>query len=200
MNTYEEVINYLDNRLIIEEYLNPLEVAEFYAVIAKYLENRITLDKFISNFEETIKFFDIIGLSLKDMLKAIVNWPAIMHSSKDELLKKYLLLGVVSEYTNFNREELLINHPKDFITSFDLVYARVNYFMSFNSKCVTRKDEITRRKLFKATNKEFEDMYKVSKDDLFKMYPVRADIFDILINCRENKEIKSNYESESFGK
>lgn len=200
MDTYEEVVKFLDNRLILAEYLTPLEVAEFYAIISKYLENRVTADKFISNFEETVTFFEILGLSLQDMLRSIMKWPAIMHSSKEELLKKYLLLGLVSEYTDFSREKLLIEHPKDFITSFELIYARLNYFMSTNSKCITRKDEITRRKLFKATNKEFEEMYKESKDNLFKMYPVGENILKDLLNCRENKEIREAYESQSFGK
>lgn len=193
---YENVMNYLSYRLDLEEFLKPIEVKKFYLIIAKYLTNRTTSETFEKNFEETLDFYSFLGFSISDALHGIMGWPAIMHANKEELLKKYLVLAKVVDSSNVPiRDDIMVNHSKDLMTGFDLLYARTMFFLDADLDMV-RHDNITRRKLIKTTNDEFEKIYRISRESLLDRYEVPKNVLDSLLSWDENDEIREAYEKQ----
>lgn len=198
---YEEVMKYINDRLVLREFLTPLQIEKFHLIIAKYLTNRTTLEAFKTNFEGTLEFFSFLGFSITATLYSIMKWPSMIHANKEEILKKYLIMSKVVDPSSGApvRDDILVNHPKDFMTGFDLIYARMMFFLEAEHS-MTKNDLITRRKLIKTTNDEFEQIYRVSKTDLIAMYPIPQNILDILLSWDENDEIREVYESKKSGR
>lgn len=198
---YEEVVSYLNERLDLREFLSPLQIEKFYLIIAKYLTNRTTLETFKANFEETLDFYSSLDISLGDALSSIMKWPSVMHANKEELFKKYLLLAKVVDASTGEpvRDDVIINHPKDLMTGFELMYARTMFFLNPELDMV-RNNNITRRKLIKTTNDEFEQIYGISKADILSRYPVPENILDILLSWDENGKVREVYESKKSGR
>ena len=192
----------LEDKLFVKEHLSLEDEQKLYAIISSYLENRTSLSTFIKNLDDTIAFYELIGVSYSDMIRSIMIWPAIMHADKNELVKKYLILVYVVNAKNgmCDRDNIVINHPKDLMTGFDTIYARVMHLsrMAFDGEL--RTEVITRRKLFKTTNLEFEQSYGLSKEMLLERYPVTEDVIESLKKHNMNKELVEKYESQGFGR
>lgn len=196
----EELRNVLEEKLFIKEFLSPEDEKRFFEIMAKYLLNRSTIETFLKNLDETIKFYEIVGVSYDKMLMSIMKWPAIIHADKDDLFYKYLLLACISNINTgeCDRENILIEHPKDFMTGFDTLYGRI---MFLQSGSVNLKNEyITRRKVLKTTNVEFEEIYGISKNELLKRYPLGNSVIEKIKSWDVNKELVKEYESKGFRK
>ena len=68
-----------------------------------------------------------------------------------------------------------------------------SHIINTEYKDVTRKDAITRRKLFKITNSEFENSYFVSKDQLISDYPYTEKIENYIRSLEINKDIVDKF-------
>ena len=93
MQLSEDLKKILNEKLFLEQFLNEKEIEKFYAMISHYLLNRSTKDTFLKNIDETISFFELVGVDYRDMLISIMNWPAIIHANKEELFIKFLMLN-----------------------------------------------------------------------------------------------------------
>lgn len=191
----EKIKNILEDRLFVKEYLTPELEIKFYEIIFNYLKNRTAVETFDNNLRDTVSFYEIVGVSYPDMIKSIMNWPSIIHADKNELFKKYLLLALVvnSEDNSCDRDNIIVNHPKDLMTGFDTIYARIMHLSKLSSEGELRTERITRRKLFKITNSEFEQSYGLSKEDLLRIYPVNGMVFEVLKQHNLNKELVEKY-------
>ena len=151
MNLDASIIAYIDEKLFLLEHLTKDECVKFREKIEKYLNNRSSKETFFKNLDGTVEFLEKIGLNYHEIIMCIFNWPSIIHSDKNDLLYKYLVLGIPKRYnlSDIDRDDILVNHPKDLMTGIDTVYARIMFFLSEESKDVTRKNVITRRKLLK---------------------------------------------------
>ena len=187
----------LEEILFIKENLNPIQEEKFYLIMSKYLLNRSAIDTFLKNLNETVKFYELIGVTYDKMLTSIMKWPAIIHSDKNDLYHKYLLLaGIVNINTGeCDRDNIFIEHPKDLMTGFDTIYARMMYFK--RSDANVKNEYITRRKVFKTTNTEFKDFYGVSKEELLRLYPVNESVIEEIKGWEQNRELVARYESKS---
>lgn len=194
----KEIITLLDEKLAITSYLQGEELITFYAKIAKYLENRIKIEALEKELDETIKFYSLIGLSNEEMIRSISIWPAILHSNKQDLINKYFLLAKVVNGTTRepDREDILINHPKDFMMGLDLMYARYKHLESDGIKDSSRTEGITRRKLLKNTGTEFETSYGYSKEQLLKIYPLTPTAMEEIKAWPENEELLARLKKE----
>ena len=203
MNLGEELKTILNEKLFLEQFLNEDEINKFYAMISHYLLNRSTQETFLKNIDETISFYETVGVDYRDMLISMMNWPAIIHSNKEELFIKFLLLAsVVSWRTGeLARYNILINHPKDLMTGIDTVYARLCYLQSEHAKILLRNEGLTRRKILKVTHNEFEEMYKISKEELLSRYPFTPEALSEVMKWESNREFVEKYEEKrKFGK
>ena len=198
MQLSDELKRILNEKLFLEQFLNKDEIDKFYAMISHYLLNRSTQETFLKNIDETISFYELVGVDYRDMLISMMNWPAIIHSNKEELFIKFLLLAnVVSWRTGeLARYNILINHPKDLMTGVDTVYARLCYLQSENAKILLRNEGLTRRKILKVTHNEFEEMYKISKEDLLSRYPFTSEALNEVMRWESNREFVEKYEEK----
>lgn len=196
----ENLKSILEEKLFIKEFLSHQDEEKFFEIMGKYLLNRSTVETFLTNLDETIQFYEIVGVSYDKMLLSIMKWPAIIHADKNDLFYKYLLAACISNVDNgeCDRENILISHPKDFMTGFDTLYGRIMFLRSgiYN----LRTEYITRRKVLKTTNGEFEEIYGISKDELLKSYPINENIIEMIKKWDENKELVEKYDSKGFRK
>lgn len=201
MNLDKNIIDFLNNKLFLDSFLDEEHLIDFYLRIDKYLKNRSSVKTFFNNVDETISFLEKIGLDYNQIILCIYNWPSIIHADKKDLFNKYLLIIKPLHYGlgDYDRDDILINHPKDFMTGIDTLYARIEFFLSPSSNDVTRKEMITRRKLFKVTHSEFELMYNIKKDVLLSMYPLTDDIIKSIMEYDENKEVVGRFYGDSKG-
>ena len=132
------------------------------------------------------------------MLISMMNWPAIIHSNKEELFIKFLMLAnVVSWRTGeLARYNILINHPKDLMTGIDTIYARLCYLQTDHAKIMLRNEGLTRRKILKVTHSEFEEMYKINKEDLLSNYPFTPEALKEIMSWESNREFVERYEEK----
>lgn len=195
MNLDNIIIEELEKKLFLKEFLTSNECIEFYEKISSYLANRSKVETFYNNLDETISFLEKLGLDYRSIITSIYNWPAIIHSDKKALLDKVLLIRSIEGkgISNINSIDIIVNHPKDLMTGIDTIYARIQFFLSDASKDVTRKDAITRRKLFKITNSEFENSYFISKDQLISNYPYTEKIENYIRSLEINKDIVDKF-------
>lgn len=198
MQLSEDLKNILKEKLFLEQFLDEREIEKFYAMVSHYLLNRSTQETFLKNIDATIEFFELVGVDYRDMLISMMNWPAIIHSNKKELFIKFMLLSdVVSFRTGeLARYNILINHPKDLMTGIDTIYARLCYLQSEHAKVLLRNEGLTRRKILKVTHSEFEDMYKISKEDLLSQYPFTGDALNEIKSWESNREFVEKYEEK----
>lgn len=198
MQLSEDLKNILKEKLFLEQFLDEREIEKFYAMVSHYLLNRSTQETFLKNIDATIEFFELVGVDYRDMLISMMNWPAIIHSNKEELFIKFMLLSdVVSFRTGeLARYNILINHPKDLMTGIDTIYARLCYLESEHAKVLLRNEGLTRRKILKVTHSEFEDMYKISKEDLLSQYPFTGDALNEIKSWESNREFVEKYEEK----
>lgn len=198
MQLSEELKRILNEKLFLEQFLNEDEINKFYAMISHYLLNRSTKETFLKNIDATIEFFELVGVDYRDMLISMMNWPAIIHSNKEELFIKFLLLAdVVSWRTGeLARYNILINHPKDLMTGIDTMYARLCYLQSEHAKVLLRNEGLTRRKILKVTHTEFEEMYKIKKEDLLAKYPFTKEALKEVMEWESNREFVEKYEEK----
>lgn len=198
MQLSEDLKNILKEKLFLEQFLDEREIEKFYAMVSHYLLNRSTQETFLKNIDATIEFFELVGVDYRDMLISMMNWPAIIHSNKEELFIKFMLLSdVVSFRTGeLARYNILINHPKDLMTGIDTIYARLCYLQSEDAKVLLRNEGLTRRKILKVTHSEFEDMYKISKEDLLSQYPFTVDALNEIKSWESNREFVEKYEEK----
>ena len=196
----EELRNILEDKLFIEEFLKPEDEKKFLAVMEKYLLNRSAVSTFVKNLDDTIAFYEVVGVTYDKMLQSIMKWPAIIHADKNELFKKYLLAALIinSQTGECDRKNILIEHPKDFMTGLDTIYSRIMYLKSGSADL--RDEHVTRRKIFKATHTEFYEMYGVSKNQLLRIYIIDDDIIEEIKKWDVNKELVRKYEGKGFGK
>lgn len=174
-------------------FINPTLLTELYDQVETYLKSiRFSSEeKFKEHLLGLKDFFDHIGYSYEDAVEVVISWPSIIHTDKNELFYKYLILGrVVNKDTlECDRDNILKNHPKDFITSPQVVYARVKWLLSIGGDAM-RNNIITRRKILKVTHAEFEKSYGISKEELESLYPFEATTcIPEILNWTENKEL-----------
>ena len=198
MQLSDELKRILNEKLFLEQFLNKDEIDKFYAMISHYLLNRSTQETFLKNIDETISFYELVGVDYRDMLISMMNWPAIIHSNKEELFIKFLLLAnVVSWRTGeLARYNILINHPKDLMTGIDTIYSRLCYLQSEHAKILLRNEGLTRRKILKVTHNEFEEMYKINKEELLSKFPVTPEAIKEIMSWESNREFVEKYEEK----
>ena len=194
----DELKALLNNKLFLKEHLNDIEIERFYSMISHYLLNRSAQDTFLKNIDETVNFFELLGVNYRDMLISMMNWPAIIHANKEELFIKFLLLAEVVSYKTgeLARYNILINHPKDLMTGIDTIYARLCYLKTDDAKILLRNEGLTRRKILKVTHTEFEDMYGIGKEELLFKFPFTHDSLKDIMNWEANREFVEKYEEK----
>lgn len=115
-------------------FVNPELLSRLYEQVEDYLkELRFSSEETFNTYLLDLKdFFYRIGYSYEDAVEVIINWPSIIHTAKNELFYKYLILGKVvnSDTLECDRDNILKNHPKDFITSPKVMYARIKWLIS----------------------------------------------------------------------
>ncbi len=191
----------LEEKLFLSSFLDEKKCNEFYQTISNYLKNRSSLETFAKNLDELKDLYEILSIDYKSMLNSIVVWPAIIHANKQELLYKYLVsAAVVDSYGICARKDILINHPKWFMTSLSLIYARVMFFLNEESNNVTRKNEITSRKIFRITNDDFLKSYGLNKEELIKKYPINEEGLKNILSWEENTEIYEKLKERNITK
>lgn len=198
MQLSEDLKQILNEKLFLEQFLDEKELEKFYAMISHYLLNRSTIETFLKHIDETIEFFEIVGVDYRDMLISMMNWPAIIHANKEELFIKFMLLADVVSYRTgeLARYNILINHPKDLMTGIDTIYSRLCYLQSEHAKALLRNEGITRRKILKVTHTEFEEMYKINKEDLITKYPFTKEALKEIMEWEANREFVEKYEEK----
>ena len=55
----------LNEKLFLEQFLDEKEIEKFYAMISHYLLNRSTQETFLKNIDETISFFELVGVNYR---------------------------------------------------------------------------------------------------------------------------------------
>ena len=98
MNLDASIIAYIDEKLFLLEHLTKDECVKFREKIEKYLNNRSSKETFFKNLDGTVEFLEKIGLNYHEIIMCIFNWPSIIHSDKNDLLYKYLVLGIPKRY------------------------------------------------------------------------------------------------------
>ena len=198
MQLSEDLKKVLNDKLFLEQFLDEKEIEKFYAMISHYLLNRSTKDTFLKNIDETISFFELVGVDYRDMLISMMNWPAIIHSNKEELFIKFLMLANVVSFRagELARYNILINHPKDLMTGIDTIYARLCYLQTEHAKVLLRNEGLTRRKILKVTHTEFEEMYKINKEELLSKFPFTKEALKDIMSWESNREFVEKYEEK----
>ena len=189
----------LEEKLFLSSFLDEKKCVEFYQMISNYLKNRSSLETFAKNLDDLKDLYEILNIDHKSMLNSIMIWPAIIHANKQELLYKYLVSTTVVDSKGFSaRKDILINHPKWFMISLSLLYARVMFFLNEESNNVTRKSTITSRKVFRVTNDEFLISYGLTKEKLIQKYPINEEGLKDILSWEENREIAENLKERNI--
>ena len=109
-----------------------------------------------------------------------------------------MLAEIVSWRTGeLARMNILINHPKDLMTGIDTIYARISFLSSDSGKALLRNEGITRRKILKVTHTEFEDMYRISKEQLLNLFPFTDEALKEIMGLKANREYVEKYEKRN---
>ena len=195
----KDVMKILEEKLFLSSFLDEKKCVEFYQMISNYLKNRSSLETFAKNLDDLKDLYEILNIDHKSMLNSIMIWPAIIHANKQELLYKYLVSTTVVDSKGFSaRKDILINHPKWFMISLSLLYARVMFFLIEESNNVTRKSTITSRKVFRVTNDEFLISYGLTKEKLIQKYPINEEGLKDILSWEENREIAENLKERNI--
>lgn len=182
-------------KLKLDEILTDEEKNLFWETLDKYLtDNRIPFNTFLHYLDSTrILYVTLLHFSLKDMIKAIMISPSIIHSSKNDLYDKYLILAKISPAKDLSgRDDIFLNHPTDLRIGINTLYSRIMFLLDIG---ILSKN-ITRNKLLKITNEEFVETYNISKETLINRYPFDKKALDKVKNWPENKEFLQMGESK----
>ena len=192
MDDYKKIV---DEKLCLREYLDDSQREEFYSVISEYLKNRSSMDALAKNLDELNDFFRKLNYDYISEITVIKNWSAIIHTDKNDLFYKYLVMARILNKDTFEsiRDDELLNHGKDFMTSIRLLYARVRYLDAHPE--LVGGSFITRRKTLKITNEEFLNSYNISKDALLQLFPWNREALELVLSWEENSEILANLET-----
>ncbi len=188
MNKEELII--LDKKLNLNKILNEEEKDNFINAINKYFStNRVTFDYFIRHLDRFIILYTyILHFTLKDVINAVTSSPTVIQEETEELFLKYLILAKMDNVGNIQgRDDVFINHPEDLRTGIKILFGRLMFLLSDNE--ITRNDNISRKKLFKTTNKEWEMTYKITKEQLINKYPLNKENIEEIKNWEENKSL-----------
>lgn len=199
MRLGDDLKSVLNSKLFLEQFLTEKEIETFFEVISNYLLNRSTKETFLKNIDDTISFYELVGVEYRDMIFSIMKWPAIIHADKEELFIKFLMLAdVISWRTGeLARMNILINHPKDLMTGIETIYSRLCYLQSDYGKNVLRNEGITRRKILKVTHGEFAEMYKIGKKELLELFPFTEEALEEIKSWKSNREFVEKYEKRN---
>ena len=182
--TNEEIIKRIDETekvllegLNLKENLTPEELSEFYTKFIPYLmhnrDNKMlgrTTETIKKNVDNYIDFCLRVGLSEKDIIISIENFPSIIHTFDNEFVDKFVIMGVVENEMNTLRKEKLIRNPRAFTIDITTLFARYKLMKNLNYP-------ITWSNLVKATNDEFASIFVKDKyDKPYKIYSNKDDI------------------------
>lgn len=196
-----EIINIIEEKLFVSSFLSPDETKRFNTIIDTYVKKiRLTKEALSIYLDNINKFYEIVGINQVNKLHSIMKWPSIIHANPMELLNKYMIMGYMDNTLEYSeRDNILINHPKDLITSTSLLYARIMYFKT-EEDTNTRNDSLSRKKIIKTTNNEFETSYNITKEALINKYPFNEIAKNNVYSLDSNKEIINKLNEEILNK
>lgn len=183
----------LEEKLCLSKYLTPENINTFYNAMNQYFkQKRFSYSYFANLLNTTIDFCQFLDLSFGEIIGIINNHPAIIHANKEELLAKYLLLAVLPDENEKSvRRDILLNHPKYLIVGLSTMYARYSYLSAHDMG-----NNISKYYLLKMTNKEFENTFKISAEQLKAEYPTpdTLELIQKLLAWPENVDLKAKIE------
>lgn len=198
--------------LHLKDNLNIEELNDFYVKFIPYLMHDRS-DKFLGrtpkklkeNIDKYIEFCKNVGLSEKDIIISISNFPSIIHTFDDEFVDKFVIMGLAENSSNTLRKNKLINNPRVFTIDITTLFARYMFMMNIGYP-------INWSNLVKASNDEFSNIFIKSKYDkpykkynskeefnvdiLKQMYPLD---YQIINNLRKLDVNSYLFEGVSYG-
>ena len=200
MNIEERKI--LDNILGLSKNLPNEDIERFYIVMDNYLKNRSLLETIYYNLTTLKSCMQEEGLSEKEIVYAIMNNPSFIHAEKADLSLTFGIISVIQDSKTgaYLKNDIIINYGKMLRWGTALLYARVKHIMYLiDSKSpILRNNFITIRKVLKSTNQEFENSYKICKEDLLSKYPFKRESIDEINSWNEKyMQIKERQDNEN---
>ena len=193
-NDYQKTLN---EKLLLNEYLNTEEIKTFYEAIDKFLSRKkINMAAFIRRLDETLELLKFLDFEYYDCLKIIAHYPSIVQANKKDYFTKYLILaslGINEETKQEYRNEIMIEHSKYMIIGHKTLYARFRFLENRGSKYLTRYY------LLKMTNQEFHNTFRLANDELIAKYPFNDDAFNYLLKMPENKKFEAKVKKYTLG-
>lgn len=115
-----EINSYLADKLKLDKIDDSLR-DRFIDSMIKYMEHGRkagviegrSIDFLDKHLTELIKLLDVVGLTLEEKIVVLTNLPSLINTSAD-MVKKYLLLGIIENDNNTFRKDKLINKTNDF--------------------------------------------------------------------------------------
>lgn len=211
MERIDETEKVLLEDLDLKENLSFEELNDFYVKFIPYLmHNRDkkvlgrTPEKLKENIDKYIIFCEKVGLTKKEIIQSIGNFPSIIHTFDDEFVDKYALMGIVENEDNSLRKDKLIRNPRSFSIDINTIYSRMRLMQELNYP-------INWSNLVKATNEEFASIFVIGK--YYKSYKIFSSIDEVntvlnnyfidynIINDIRNLDINSNlFKGNVYGK
>lgn len=192
-NEKKEIFDYIVNKFSLEN--NELSKS-FYNSIIEYIKSvRRCVDTFYKNVDEIIELFIACGYDNDQIMQILSKEPSILHENKNDIFYRILILGKVfyPKDESCVRDSYLLQNPRILRTSQEVMYARIKYLESSEGRSHLRHNNyLTNRQITKATHKEFQNSYGISKDELLKKYPFDTDALLDIVSWPENKEILDN--------
>ena len=187
--------NILEDKLNISCFLNEEEQNVFCKQIYSYIYPRIMTNTIlISYLDETITFLQKLDFSHEDIISTLYNSPSLLQANKRDMLSKYLMLSpIVDSNGKKIRKDIMINSPKHLVRSASSIYARIIYLLNIGLS------SITKWYVLKMTNKEFEERFHITNDELMKMYPYDDSKINELLEWPGNEEIKEKITQSRVG-
>ena len=189
----QDILNFIFNKFSIPN----AQVAQIFSdIMVSYIETvRRDVKAFKSNVDEILEVFLKCGYDNDDIVQMLMKEPSLLHADKDDIFWRLLILGKVYDtQTNTSvRDSCLIQNPRILRTSQDVTYARIMYLESDEGKEYLRKESNpTARQVTKLTHNEFENSYKISKEELLRKYPLDNNAQLDIVSWEENKELLEN--------
>ncbi len=182
-----DILNYIYNKLNLENNLSEGEINLFCLNISKNFLNNSnsgntlgrtleTIEKHMSNLISVLK---IIGFSEKEIIQIINNEPTLIGNEISSFLEKYFILNLVDTNAE-SKKQFVLKNTKDLRTSEATIIRR--YLFLINTpypKNYTYRLLITNSKseffdVFKISSKMFEEsVTEKEKEKYFKTYPYK---------------------------
>lgn len=205
----KEFIDLFFEKLHLEKYSRDVQL-KFLSTMVRYLNhgnkgksNDRTLGYVSRKLDTLIKFLKALDFTDEEMLKVLMDFPAILGIS-DELYTKYLLLGITENEDNTIRREKLLNSPKDFMIGLSTMYARFclireSGYNKFNWNCLAHISSKEFSNIF--VKRAYYKPYKIfdtEEEVLSWMEKVDISSLDIVEfkNLKVNEELVKCYESK----